>query len=98
MSKNQTTDTRNCTCHPREAPNPCQHKYALSECLTAAAQTTQELVDLISLAIQEVDDQHRAYAAQKALNELVSYTYRLEGMIQEKNAKLIRVREAISYD
>jgi hypothetical protein len=25
-----------CTCHPDEAPKPCQHKYALSECVKAA--------------------------------------------------------------
>lgn len=27
---------RNCTCHPDEAPIPCQHKYAFSECAEAA--------------------------------------------------------------
>jgi hypothetical protein len=25
-----------CTCHPSEAPVPCQHKYAFSECRAAA--------------------------------------------------------------
>lgn len=29
--------TRPCTCHPSEAPTPCAHQYALSECLRAAA-------------------------------------------------------------
>jgi hypothetical protein len=30
-------DTRTCTCHPGDSPpNPCQRKYALSECLDAA--------------------------------------------------------------
>lgn len=28
---------RPCTCHPDEAPLPCQRKYALSECLRASA-------------------------------------------------------------
>ncbi len=36
----QTTE-RSCTCHPSEAPVPCQHKYAFSECVKAAAQTTE---------------------------------------------------------
>jgi DNA modification methylase len=27
---------RPCTCHPSEAPVPCQHKYAFSECVAAA--------------------------------------------------------------
>lgn len=31
--------TRDCTCHPSEAPVPCQHKYAFSECVKAAQQT-----------------------------------------------------------
>lgn len=26
-------DSRNCTCHPSERPEPCQHKYAFSECV-----------------------------------------------------------------
>jgi hypothetical protein len=29
-------EPRPCTCHPDEAPVPCQRKYALSECLAAA--------------------------------------------------------------
>ena len=33
--------------------------------------TWQRLVDTISLAIQEVDDPGRAYAAQRALNEII---------------------------
>jgi hypothetical protein len=28
--------TRPCTCHPDEAPIPCQEKYALTECIAAA--------------------------------------------------------------
>jgi hypothetical protein len=28
-------DSRSCTCHPDDAPVPCQRKYALSECLRA---------------------------------------------------------------
>ena len=30
---------RPCTCHPSEAPVPCQQKYALSECVSAAEPT-----------------------------------------------------------
>jgi hypothetical protein len=30
------SDRRACTCHPSEAPQPCQHKYAFSECRRAA--------------------------------------------------------------
>lgn len=26
---------KSCTCHPDEAPVPCAHHYALSECLAA---------------------------------------------------------------
>lgn len=29
-------DVRACTCHPDEAPVPCQKKYAFSECRAAA--------------------------------------------------------------
>lgn len=29
---------RPCTCHPSERPSPCQHRYALTECLAALAQ------------------------------------------------------------
>jgi len=25
-------DNRSCTCHPDEAPQPCQKRYALNEC------------------------------------------------------------------
>lgn len=34
QGKSQTTD-KPCTCHPDEAPVPCQHKYAFSECVAA---------------------------------------------------------------
>jgi len=30
------TRLRSCTCAPSEAPRPCPHKYALSECWSAA--------------------------------------------------------------
>jgi hypothetical protein len=33
---------RTCTCHPDEAPVPCQRQYALSECLTAEAREAGE--------------------------------------------------------
>ncbi len=26
------SDNRSCTCHPDEAPKPCQKRYAFSEC------------------------------------------------------------------
>jgi hypothetical protein len=29
-------DARICTCHPSEAPEPCQQKFALQDCLAAA--------------------------------------------------------------
>lgn len=29
------SDTRSCTCHPDEAPKPCQKRYALNECQAA---------------------------------------------------------------
>lgn len=32
---------RSCTCHPDEAPVPCQKKYALSECIAALASQPQ---------------------------------------------------------
>lgn len=31
-----TADSRACTCHPSEAPQPCQHRFAYSECRRAA--------------------------------------------------------------
>ena len=27
---------RSCTCHPSEAPTPCQRKYALGDCIKSA--------------------------------------------------------------
>ena len=30
-------DTRGCTCHPDDAPTPCQHKYATGDCIASAA-------------------------------------------------------------
>jgi hypothetical protein len=44
MSKPETTDTRVCTCHPSESPEPCQRRYALSECLAAANQSTETII------------------------------------------------------
>jgi hypothetical protein len=41
MTDNQTT-TRPCTCHPSEAPIPCQHKYALSECMAEMLRKERE--------------------------------------------------------
>ena len=32
---------RPCTCHPSEAPVPCQRKYAFSECMTAFVRKQQ---------------------------------------------------------
>ena len=29
------SDNRSCTCHPDEAPKPCQKRYAFSECQAA---------------------------------------------------------------
>lgn len=34
----QVDHHRSCTCHPSEAPTPCQRKYAFSECQAAALQ------------------------------------------------------------
>jgi hypothetical protein len=33
----QVADTRECTCHPSEALDPCPRQYAYTECLAAAA-------------------------------------------------------------
>lgn len=30
------TDQKACTCHPAEAPAPCQRRYAFSECVDVA--------------------------------------------------------------
>lgn len=30
------SDNRSCTCHPDEAPKPCQRHFGLSECFMAA--------------------------------------------------------------
>jgi hypothetical protein len=30
------SEAQTCTCHPSEAPIPCPHKYAYSECVAAA--------------------------------------------------------------
>jgi hypothetical protein len=38
----QPNTGRSCTCHPDEAPVPCQRKYVLSECLAAAKQPAPE--------------------------------------------------------
>jgi hypothetical protein len=34
---------RNCTCHPDEAPIPCQHKCAFSECVATLLAKQQPL-------------------------------------------------------
>ena len=34
-----------CTCHPDEAPVPCQHKYAFSECERAATEIDPDQFD-----------------------------------------------------
>lgn len=52
-----TADTRSCTCHPSEAPQPCQRKYALGDCrralLDALAETDAELVmDIDTTAVK----------------------------------------------
>jgi hypothetical protein len=39
---------RPCTCHPDEAPVPCPHKYALSECRNADPRATA-LTDLVRI-------------------------------------------------
>jgi hypothetical protein len=36
LAEAQKPDSRICTCHPSEAPVPCQHKYAFTECLIAS--------------------------------------------------------------
>lgn len=39
-------DNRACTCHPDDAPIPCEHKFAASECWRAAvlAETKREII------------------------------------------------------
>lgn len=36
-------DMRSCTCHPQDAPHPCQHKYALSKCWAAKMREAEPL-------------------------------------------------------
>ena len=37
-----TEQPRPCTCHPREAPKPCQRRYALGDCQKAAWIATKD--------------------------------------------------------
>lgn len=40
------TVPRRCTCHPDEAPVPCQRQYALSDCVAAAQCDDREVMRL----------------------------------------------------
>lgn len=42
----------NCTCHPDEAPVPCQRKYAFSECL-AAAKVRDAVIEECAVEIEQ---------------------------------------------
>lgn len=43
------SDNRSCTCHPDEAPKPCQKRYALNECQAARIERLRAALRDISL-------------------------------------------------
>ena len=44
------SDNRSCTCHPDEAPKPCQRHFGLSECFMAAE------IERLRAALREIRD------------------------------------------
>lgn len=61
-------DTRNCTCHPDDAPVPCTRKFATSHCWRAAVYTeTREAI--VSLRNRDRD---------RVEQEMLDYLMRVE--------------------
>jgi hypothetical protein len=61
--------TRPCTCHPSEAPVPCQRKYAFSECVGAAADA--EVARIMAMTGEELRADYiaRGMAPEKVVAE-----------------------------
>ena len=50
------SDTRSCTCHPDEAPKPCQKQYALTHCQAdRIAQLEAALQRIDKMEVYEAD-------------------------------------------
>src|SRR6188768_2044591 len=43
--------SRDCTCHPDEAPRPCQRRYAYSECVKAKKVLTMSTLLIVILVL-----------------------------------------------
>lgn len=54
-------DNRSCTCHPDEAPKPCQRHFGLSECFMAAE------IERLRAALREIDKQLGSADGRKGL-------------------------------
>ena len=61
---------RSCTCAPSEAPRPCPHKYALSECWAAANQPELPIDRAIAAAERYVEHIERAIEAKAARHRI----------------------------
>jgi hypothetical protein len=66
-------DTRTCTCHPDDRPNPCTRKFATSECWRAAVY--KETWDAL-IAIKSRD---RSVEEERFLNYLKRVERALDG-------------------
>ena len=66
-------DTRTCTCHPDDRPEPCQRKFATSHCWRAAVY--KDVRDEV-IALKNRD---RSTAEQEFLNHLMRVECALDG-------------------
>lgn len=66
-------DTRMCSCHPDDRPEPCTRRFATSHCWRAAV--CQETM----AAIIEIKNRDRAVSSQKLLNYLMRVERALDG-------------------
>lgn len=67
------TDTRTCTCHPEDRPEPCPRKFATSHCWRAA------LYDEVREGIIELENRDRSQIEQTWLNHLKRVERALDG-------------------
>ena len=58
MPEQKETTPERCTCHPDEAPVPCQHKYAFSDCKRAEAEDIAELCDMLAYSADRMQNSY----------------------------------------
>jgi hypothetical protein len=67
------TDTRTCTCHPDDRPEPCQRKFATNHCWRSAVYNDARL------AVIGLKNRDRSPAEQEHLNYLMRVERALDG-------------------